>query len=419
MAKDDMQNSASQARVYKANTVHKRRAGKALSSHGEKRGADISSVEGAVESEVIPGTEVVKTAEAADILDSDAGSQPEPELEGEVKVTGDAVEPAEPAAEGASASDAASKDDGFEDWGDDSEFLQEDDGVDGEDASPKRKRRPADPRTLAKRVVLAIVAVLVILAVSLASYFAWDRWGRYDDVADIQGEWYIDGTATPIVIDGQTMQLAEDVAYNYEINPQEKTIRFWFGSWEGEGRYRFSDDRQRLLVIDGQYNGVGTLFDDLLVPFDAMATVGSQRPSATPQSESATAIDSVSPSEASDSAESQQASDQAASPVQVTEQPSGDAQGLGQDVSLFNRQADPEALKAKEVAEQAAKAQAEREAKAAAEAEAAEAAEYGYYDGYEEYDEYGEYDESSEYAYDEEGADEDDQSYSEDEEDWA
>lgn len=413
MAKDDMQNSAPQARVYKANTVHKRRAGKPLQVHGEKPDADLDSVAPGVEPDAVQ--EAQTTAETPDRFDAEAVHRPESKSEDAVKVTVGVAGPAEPTADAAHVSDVAGKDEDLEDRDNDSEYLQEGDEADGEGTPEKRKRRKSDPRTRAKRIALVAIAALVILVVALASYFAWDRWGRYDDASDIQGQWYIDGTATPIVIDGQTMQLADDVAYTYEIDPHEKTIHFSFGSWEGEGRYRFSDDRQRLLIIDGHYSGMGNLFDDLLVTFDDMAVVGSQQSVVASQSEPAAATDSSISAEASDSGESQQAADQAVSPAQEAEQSSQGAPGPGQDVSLFNRQPDPEALKAKEAAEEAARIQAEREAKEAAEAEAAEAAEYGYYGDYEEYDES---DDSSGYTYDE-GEDEGDQSNSDEEEDWA
>ena len=74
---------------------------------------------------------------------------------------------------------------------------------------------------------------------------------------------------------------------------------------------------------------------------------------------------------------------------------------LDQGVALFNRQADPEALKAKEAAEKAAREQAEREAKEAAEAEAEEADYYYYDDSYEYVEEGDESQEDVEYASDE------------------
>ena len=412
MAKDDRQNNAPQARVYKANAVHKRRAGKSLQTREEKPNVSIDSIEAEVEPDDVQGAETKETTEPVDRRETAADSRPGSESEDAVKVTADVVEPAKSDANTASPSDMISDDEGVGSGDDGLGYSKEDGETDEESTSAKRMRPKANPKTRAKRIAIAIVAILVISAVALASYLAWDRWGRYDDASDIQGQWYVDGTATSIVIDGQTMQLADDVAYNYEIDPQEKTIRFWFGSWEGAGRYRFSDDRQRLLIIDGQYSGVGNLFDDLFVSFDAMATVGSQRPAVASQSESAAAVNSGSSAEASGSGEGQQATDQVVSPAQEAGQSSEGTLGLGRDVSLFNRQADPEALKAKEAAEEEARVKAEREAKAAAEAEAAEAAEYGDYGGYEEYDE------SSEYA-DDEGIGEDGQSDSNDEEDQA
>lgn len=437
MAKDETQNSAPQPRVYKSNAVHKRRTGKAVSARGKNSDVDVLS-EAAADAAI--GHKVEGAEEPAnDVVDSHPEPLPEQDGEAVDEQVGASsatvsVKPSDPADEALFADEGERS----EEVDGDSEHAPEEDVADEEGASVRRKRK-TEPRTLAKRVVLVLIALLVIVAVALASYFAWDRWGRYDDAADIQGQWYIDGTAAPIIIDAQTMQLADNVAYSYEIDPQEKTIRFSFGSWKGQGRYRFSDDRQRLLIMDGEYSGVGNLLDDLFTPFDAMVSAGVQQPTATLQESpdaASTSAPGAAPASGGSAPESGQAvpSEQTAASPEQTDASSGqvvgsseqanvvsgqgvgqelETPGLGQGVSLFNRQADPVALKAKEEAEKAAQAQAEREAKAAAEAEAAEAAEYGYYD------EYYEYDESSEDTAEEEGAGEGDQVYSEDEEGWA
>lgn len=123
------------------------------------------------------------------------------------------------------------------------------------------KRSRIRPATL----VAAIVALILIAG---AVFFAYDRWGRYDDYADMQGTWYVLGTETPVVIDGDTIRLNDDVAYRYEINTREKTITYTFGPMQGQGRYWFSSDRKHLVITDGDdFTAASTTFDDLLHAF--------------------------------------------------------------------------------------------------------------------------------------------------------
>ena len=465
MAKDDTQSGAPQARVYKTNTVHKRRAGRTLSSREEKIVPGAVS-DGAVDERAATrGLGAESAAESANRLDPEASSPsghkpkegrdvqghgkgpagsentPASDLEGNVAASGSAADgaagegwvdgsAANGGAAGDSATGSAASGDGEAsgDQGEGSSLAQDDDDAEEGGAPSKRVRPKTDPRTLAKRIAIAVVAVLVILAVGFCSYIAWNRWGRFDDAADIQGQWYVDGTATPIVIDGETIQLSDNVAYSYEIDTQEKTIRFSFANWEGQGRYRFSDDRQRLLIIDGQYGSMGNLFDDLLTSFDDMAksgagTVAEPSGGGLASSESAPSSASVEDSgtaqetggqeaastesapqpesqTAAESGASQQSSEQEVS-ANAADQQTSASTSLGQGVALFNRQADPEALKAKEAAEKAAREQAEREAKEAAEAEAEEADYYYYDDSYEYVEEGDESQEDVEYASDE------------------
>ena len=106
------------------------------------------------------------------------------------------------------------------------------------------------------------------LAVIAVALFAFNRWGRYDDHADLQGTWYVMGTEVPITIDAETIRFNEEVSYNYEINPREKTISYTFGPMAGQGRYWFSDDRKHLVITDGDgYTAAGTTVDDLIRAF--------------------------------------------------------------------------------------------------------------------------------------------------------
>lgn len=104
-----------------------------------------------------------------------------------------------------------------------------------------------------------VVAVLAALAVG----FSWLRWFSADDVADLQGTWYLSGTATPIVITEDRIQLTDDVSYHYTVDTADKTIQFTFGNLTGGGCYRFSLDRGQLALIDGTFTGSDTLNADL------------------------------------------------------------------------------------------------------------------------------------------------------------
>lgn len=90
----------------------------------------------------------------------------------------------------------------------------------------------------------------LLVAVGL---FGWDRWLRYDDAQDFQGEWlYQNGEVTATVyIDDEDIAFTADVAYPYQLDPFAKTIEFTFSDLKGSGLYRFSLDRQTLIIAEG------------------------------------------------------------------------------------------------------------------------------------------------------------------------
>ena len=447
MAREDTHKSAPEARVYRTNEVHKRRVGRVSPAPKEEVAVPVEAAAAVEPSEAGANKAAeINQDEKSSVAGSPGVSAGVPPRDSGTQIgkarTVQAEDPAE--AEG-EARDLAGHDEDP-----DAADMQQDVGEEADRQSSKKSVRSVEAkRGRAKRWAIIVLAVLVVLVVAWASFFAWNRWGRYDDTADIQGQWYVDGTAAPIVIDGETMQLDDNVAYHYELDTREKTIRFSFGSWEGQGRYRFSDDRQRLLIIDGEYSGLGNLFQDLFVSFDEMAKTGARVVAEAPQDEPEASSAAASDGEEVDSGSAQESSGQAAPSSEAAQQAngqenaadgveerasgqdsaaSGGAQqgsaqlpatdsavapqdesesGLGQGVSLFNRQADPEALKAKEEAEKEAQAKAEREAKEAAkaeaEAEAAEGVDYGYYD-------------PSEYIYEDEGEEGAEEYYSDEDE---
>lgn len=272
MATDTTNDNASAGRVYKANEVHRRRAERKPSARRlqaaqeqaqEPLEHDVDSVDdGLVADEVSEpdGQELPREdRELSDGMQGDdapAASEASP-----------GQEPDAPASDGevdAGAEDAADVEESKAPALDD---ALDDDGLDWDEPEP-----PAKKHRLAKRIAFVIALILVLAIVGAMSYFAWNRWGRYDDFADMQGEWYVEGTAALVTIDAKSLHLSEDVVYSYEIDDHEKTIHFSFGSWEGQGRYRFSEDRTKLVLMDGEYDGVGNTADDLVQAVSDLVT---------------------------------------------------------------------------------------------------------------------------------------------------
>ncbi len=224
----------------------------------------------------------------------------------------------------------------------DDEVAQKTGRTHNEEPEPDERPSAHAPSKRKLRTVLIVVGVILGLLLVAGILFAWNRWLRFDDHTDMQGEWYVVGTAVPVTIDESSIRLTADVTYEYEINTQDKTIRYKFGPMEGQGRYWFSDDRLHLVITDGDsYTASSTAVDDLLHMFSDLP-------------------DKVTGSE-----------------VKLPE---------GEGIIAFSRTPDAEAL-AKQKSEEAAKAAAEEAARKAAEeekarreAEEAAEAEYYYYE---------------------------------------
>lgn len=122
------------------------------------------------------------------------------------------------------------------------------------DQKKKKKNR------IVRRVVIVVVTLLVLASVGFLSLY---RWGLYDDIADIQGTWRIDGTKTKITISDTQIKLNKEVEFSYTLDPMSKTITFDFGQLDGTGRYRFSLDRNKLSLTDGSFQTTDTLVEDL------------------------------------------------------------------------------------------------------------------------------------------------------------
>lgn len=274
MAQDDKQQEGSSPRVRKANEVHKRRVERKPRSQAHAAAS------------AVPGAEDVEDA-ASEVAASMAGATDAGADDARVQA----------AFEQGESSAAPRESDEPGEWGESDGESEGAEGVepDGEGVKPDRPSRPSvaapdkpKPRsaaTVAKRVALAIVGIALLAAVVAASLFAWNRWGRFDDHADMMGDWYVDGTAALVTIDEDSINLADNLAYVYEIDDHEKTIRYTFGSWQGQGRYWFSDDRSYLVITDGEFTGVGNTVDDLVAAFGELTDAASGKPTSLPQGE--------------------------------------------------------------------------------------------------------------------------------------
>lgn len=129
-------------------------------------------------------------------------------------------------------------------------------------AKAQEKIKKDHRRKIECRIALAILGLILIALAVLCVMFGIHRWSTYSDEADIQGTWYVEGTDQPIVITADKIELTDGVAYSYKLDPDSKTITFKFGNMTGEGRYRFSLDRQQLSIMDGEYGYWDTLTDD-------------------------------------------------------------------------------------------------------------------------------------------------------------
>ena len=160
------------------------------------------------------------------------------------------------------------------------------DQVEGRPARPPREPAPKPPMSLKRRIAIVIGAVLFVALIAAGLFYTWNRWYRFDDHADLQGQWYVVGTTVPVEIDATSIHLTNDVVYQYELNTQDKTIRYTFGPMNGQGRYWFSDDRQYLVITDGdQFTSTGTAVDDLLRQFRELIDTAQGHETALPAGE--------------------------------------------------------------------------------------------------------------------------------------
>lgn len=113
----------------------------------------------------------------------------------------------------------------------------------------KHKSSSAKRKGLSHRFLIGSLVVIVLLAIG-TGLLAWNQWLRYDDNADIQGTWVIDGTSQTITITDTDIAMTADVSYPYTLDTFQKTISFSFKQYNGSGSYAFSPERTTLVITE-------------------------------------------------------------------------------------------------------------------------------------------------------------------------
>jgi len=109
------------------------------------------------------------------------------------------------------------------------------------------------------RNILIAVAIAAVVVAIIAGLLYWTRCVRYDDHADMQGTWYAAGSMVTIGIDENEIHFTDDVSYAYTIDEKEKTIDVSLGLMEGRSYYRFSNDRQFLVIAKDDSEAAGSV----------------------------------------------------------------------------------------------------------------------------------------------------------------
>lgn len=119
-------------------------------------------------------------------------------------------------------------------------------------ATPSRLASLEAPAFLSRikwgRILVALVLAFILLAVGL---FAWNRWYRFNDAADIIGTWRDVNSGSVMEVSETHLKLAKDAVYAYELDTFNKQITYTFSDAKGFSSYRFSEDRQQLVLEDG------------------------------------------------------------------------------------------------------------------------------------------------------------------------
>lgn len=138
------------------------------------------------------------------------------------------------------------------------------------DAHTKKHVQSKQGKNKALIAIKTLAVLLVLLFVASCTLFVWHHWFRFDDAADFQGTWYAQNSETALSFTENTLELSEDVTYEYTLDANAKTLHYTFGQMEGQGRYYLSADRQSLVITDGEFSFWDTVLTDIPQSFEAL-----------------------------------------------------------------------------------------------------------------------------------------------------
>lgn len=116
-------------------------------------------------------------------------------------------------------------------------------------AGKLKARKPLKRKGISRRFLIGSLIVILLLVIG-TGLLAWNQWFRYDDTADIQGTWVIDGSNQSITINETDIVMTSDVSYPYTLDTFQKTISFSFKQYSGSGSYAFSPERTTLVITE-------------------------------------------------------------------------------------------------------------------------------------------------------------------------
>lgn len=178
---------------------------------------------------------------------SGSPSKPRPKAKGKVKVSKEAA----PASSSASASES-SKDGSTNEAPGASGSRIAHSSKSSKTGTPRAtgtSRKKAVEGRISRRFIV-IAATLIVVLVVATGVLAWNQWFRYDDAADLQGTWTVQGTDVAITITDTDMVMTSEVSYPYTMDTFAKTIQFSFQDYSGSGSYAFSSDRTTFVITE-------------------------------------------------------------------------------------------------------------------------------------------------------------------------
>lgn len=116
-------------------------------------------------------------------------------------------------------------------------------------AGKLKAHKPLKRKGISRRFLIGSLIVILLLVIG-TGLLAWNQWFRYDDTADIQGTWVIDGSNQSITINETDIVMTSDVSYPYTLDTFQKTISFSFKQYSGSGSYAFSPERTTLVITE-------------------------------------------------------------------------------------------------------------------------------------------------------------------------